>query len=523
MRRPTLNPNNIKISAKPSQNIPRLSIQANNTSLRRDPRQIRDKQYIAQCIQTIENFLINNNFNITAKTLTNPSVKDVQTIFKFIYSFIDDLFEYTSRFEDDVLGILKLIKYPYISEINRSQFIAITPHSWPVILSMFTWIVEQISYIESVKSTQTINVNSLFSDHILLGYQHFLQGEDEMPDEELEHKIKELHKDFFRDIDDRVELLKQIEDKYSNVEWNQEKERMEILINRRNKNNNDRQNLIKNMKQLEDKKKKYEMKNLHLKNTISDLDVELNEYKIKINDFKHKINLQPIKPEEFKEINEEKIELYNKLEKFKPIKEKYYKDINELDKINNDKFEALEKLLFDLKNIRKQNIPFKILKDKDSFRMEGNNENFTKEIETEIFSVREKIYELEEQYNILQNRKDEVSSAANTKIDSIKFKDEKFITLGKLYLEKKEQSEMDQRRNWSELNKLENEIMKLNLEDNHKLLMSNKQIEIKKIERERVINHISVEKKEIEKEILELKDFCLVMEKEIEKLVKNSE
>lgn len=77
----------------------------------KDPRPIKDKSFQASCIHSILAFLTNNGFpgSPTFKTLTNPTGKDFELIFKFIYSHIDANYR-ISKFVDEVPGIIKALR-----------------------------------------------------------------------------------------------------------------------------------------------------------------------------------------------------------------------------------------------------------------------------------------------------------------------------------------------------------------------------------------------------------------------------
>ncbi|EPR79103.1 hypothetical protein SLOPH_2638, partial [Spraguea lophii 42_110] len=145
MRRQTMTPSR-RSSVRPS--ILNPSIKNTDEPKRRDVKIVRDKEYQSQCYEKVYSFLNEKGYdgNLNNKTLLSPSVKDFQNIFKFIVEFINPNYEY-GRIEEDVLTIIKAIKYPYINEITRSQLIAITPHTWPVILSMLAWLVDFIQTV----------------------------------------------------------------------------------------------------------------------------------------------------------------------------------------------------------------------------------------------------------------------------------------------------------------------------------------------------------------------------------------
>lgn len=484
-----------------------------NASARRDPRSIRDKANIQLCIQTLEQFLINNNFTFTNKTLTNPSAKDVQAIFKFLFSFIDSTIEYTTRFEDDVIALLKGLKYPFISEINRSQFIAVTPHSWPVILAMFSWIIELASFLH-LKPANSLSLNSLFYEHVNDGYQRFLSGDAEIDDEVFKKKVFEMYQGIFSEIDKRVALLKEIEEKIDGVgdedfEMSDmgKMSRKDFLISKRTEVMNDIKSLATRKKQLEEKRKKYEMLNDKLRMANEELEEELTLLKKEITNLKGEIHAQKINPDDIREMNKEKIEMYTEIEKLKPQRENLIKQVNESEKILNEHIDAVEKLIFDLKSLRHGDIPFQLRKVNNEFRLDGDFKDFDRLVNNSTVVSEEMVNDVDLTLSSLEMKNSEYEIVLRELKGNIKHLDEKLITLGKLYLEKKSLHEIQQRKSKGELNKIEGELIKLDLESNHSLLVSEQRLQMARIQYEKMINTIKRDMEEIEAEILSLTRF----------------
>lgn len=116
----------------------------------KDPRPIREKAFQLNCIKNLISFLAKSGYDkpISQKILTAPSTKDFQQIFKFLYSQIDPTYEFGKKFEDEVPGLLKGIKYPFAGDISKSSLLAVgSIHAWPSLLAMLNWLVELIMVI----------------------------------------------------------------------------------------------------------------------------------------------------------------------------------------------------------------------------------------------------------------------------------------------------------------------------------------------------------------------------------------
>ncbi|ELA42763.1 uncharacterized protein VICG_00078 [Vittaforma corneae ATCC 50505] len=329
MKRYTITPQNRKsiklnpTTLKPTQ-FPRMSL-ATDDAVQKEHRNTRDKIYKAACIENIVKFLTENAYDsaFSHKILGNPSNKDFQNIFKFIYSFIDST--PFLKFEDDVLGILKLLKYPYCNEITRSQLTAVTPHTWPVVLSMMSWMVDLIRRSDEIEN-QTATVEDEFYEYVCEGYMKFMEGEeDESLDQQFIDKISLMHSKETSEIEiqkNEVELmmgeLENLKSKFDDLSK---------LETKKKKINDDLNALIINDKQLEAKKTKYISAIEKIVEEITTIESQIDELiKVK-NELVVQINSQIINPNDIKEMNIEKVELFKELERLKPERESLSKII----------------------------------------------------------------------------------------------------------------------------------------------------------------------------------------------------
>lgn len=127
----------------------------NRTS--KDPRPVKDRAFQKKARDEITFFLESQGYPqiLTEKTLTNPTTRDFQEIFKFIYHCFDgkpvsSLNNLQKKFEDEVPVLLRAAGYPYTSDISKSHLQAIgAQHSWPGMLAMLHWFVCAITVSQS--------------------------------------------------------------------------------------------------------------------------------------------------------------------------------------------------------------------------------------------------------------------------------------------------------------------------------------------------------------------------------------
>ncbi|KAJ1901969.1 kinetochore-associated Ndc80 complex subunit ndc80 [Kickxella alabastrina] len=130
----------------------------------KDPRPIKERAYQAKAQQRIISFLSTHGYQgiLTPKTLATPTVKEFQTIFRFLYAQLDPryVYGYQKKFEDDALHILRGIHYPYVGNISKSHiYSAGSMSTWPGLLAMLLWMVELIECVTQM-NPQDIDINN---------------------------------------------------------------------------------------------------------------------------------------------------------------------------------------------------------------------------------------------------------------------------------------------------------------------------------------------------------------------------
>jgi SMC interacting uncharacterized protein involved in chromosome segregation len=116
---------------------------------------IRDKQFQLKAQTRIAEFLEHHNFSsLGPKTLTSPTKKEFELIFKFIYEFIDPGYMYVKKFEEEVPSILRqTLKYPFAETISKSALYAVgSVQSWAYILAMLYWMTELAQVADQIEA-----------------------------------------------------------------------------------------------------------------------------------------------------------------------------------------------------------------------------------------------------------------------------------------------------------------------------------------------------------------------------------
>lgn len=495
MRRFTLTPQskkNIKTpaSATKPNSFPRMSISIEDA---KQIRNVRDKNYKQACCDNIMAFLTKNKYEglLNNKILINPSNKDFQSIFKFIFSFID----YTPfvKFEEDVISILKIIKYPYSSEITRSQLSAITPHAWPVLLSMMSWLVDLINENYG-KNKTTITVETEFMDFLYTGYERFMEGNEDDRDieEEFINKINEMHSQKYlenENIKKEIDLLNNELEMMKNQFID-----IKILEEKKKKVNDDINTLILHERQLENKKNKYISVIESLNDEIRKVEDNIENHIIKKNKICDQINNQEVKLEDIQGMSKEKNVLLKELEKIKPEKEFIVNKSKEIENLIVEKTEYLENLIFEIKRCRAD-----VFKANETIMIEEIEYSIIGELENELLNKNKGLVSYEINIDMLNQAINDKEGLYKELEEQWNQKNTKLQTIGVIYLEKKEMSDRAQQKSINEVEKIDNDLLKLKLANDNALLKSERDYSETKIQFDILNANISRVKEEIYK------------------------
>lgn len=124
------------------------------TAIIKDPRPIKDKQYIVACVQRLEQYLVDNQYEkpLSQQTLMCPPSKEFFYMLEFLMLRIDAAFAFKDpkKPEEETPALFKAIKYPF-GMSSRSLHSIGTPHAWPSFLAALHWLVELLNYHENAQ------------------------------------------------------------------------------------------------------------------------------------------------------------------------------------------------------------------------------------------------------------------------------------------------------------------------------------------------------------------------------------
>ncbi|XP_061529325.1 kinetochore protein NDC80 homolog [Phycodurus eques] len=292
----------------------------------KDARPLHDKAYVQQCIRRLHEFLTDQGYNVSPKTLQSPSTKEFVKIFEFIYRQLDPTFEMpNSKVEEEVPALLKSLRYPFV--LSKSSMYSVgAPHTWPQALGALMWLIDTVKNLTSQTHQDLLfmdfsedgdnidnsaDYNRLFLENTATAYAKFMQGVDTYEEDD-EAFISELKKMCNYD----EEVLAAMEEKHrvlmeevQRLEKENKKDRLEAKRMEKMKLQLDLQKLREYHVNLETFQANLEKKDLELHdglnlavNTLESLNVEQAELQ-KI------LENQKYTPADIERINQEKREL----------------------------------------------------------------------------------------------------------------------------------------------------------------------------------------------------------------------
>ncbi|KAI5190759.1 kinetochore protein NDC80 [Nematocida sp. AWRm77] len=482
---------------------------------RKKQRNVREKAYQVECINTVLDFLGAKGYDkpISVEMLANLSTKEFQSIFRFVHGHIDASTDFSRKFEEEVVSFLRSIKYPYASEINKSQLTAITPHAWPVLLSMLAWVVSLIQTVEGLQVLRpegSIEEESkkIFYHYLYNEYSAYMEGRDEegAGERQIQHAMAEINKEKLKTARECEEYLEKIKKEISSVTDSTEEihklEEAHAMVDA------DLERLEGLKKNNEHNQKKYNESLAEAQAALNNILQETAEACRKKALLEEEIRLQPIKPEDVEEMTEERDVLLKSTEELKHAKTTLLKEIEVLNVQIKQLGEEAEKLVFDAKNIPSSlDINLKVSKRKTTAGLLESEEcEVEGDLEREHARAKEHLQSLardasateaallaaKEKHASLQEKQRALS-------EEISSKEERAKIHAQIYIEKKEATEEEYRRAVGRVDKAEAELLKILASGDNGLFQSEQNLERLRIRKNRIQSQITAEEAEVQR------------------------
>jgi kinetochore protein NDC80 len=175
--------------------------------MQKDPRPLKDPAFKRKMQTEIQEYLLENNFEMEMKhqlpptALSSPTQKDFYHIFQWLYMRLDPNYVFSQvKPETEVLPLLANLKYPYTTTITKTQLTAVgSGNTWPTLLGMLHWMMELAQVTDRYRlgdmdhyaeeEGHTIGVDKIVFNYTAKCYNAWLNENDDH--EEFEREMME--------------------------------------------------------------------------------------------------------------------------------------------------------------------------------------------------------------------------------------------------------------------------------------------------------------------------------------------
>ncbi|WPG99293.1 Putative kinetochore protein ndc80 [Acrodontium crateriforme] len=197
-----------------------------------DPRRLRDRETKTQMGQELMDFLTQRNFemdmkhSLTHKTMTSPTQRDFDSMFQFIYHFIDPSYRFRETSDKEVPPLLKQMRYPFEKNISKSQLSAVGGNNWSTFLGLLHWMMNLAKMMEAystgvyddacIEAGFDVSADRITFQFLSDAYKEWLSIEDDDDDDEEAKRRIQPHVDamaakFQQANEANLEQVKQLE------------------------------------------------------------------------------------------------------------------------------------------------------------------------------------------------------------------------------------------------------------------------------------------------------------------------
>jgi kinetochore protein NDC80 len=174
-----------------------------------DPRRLKDASTRQQMALELMDYLSMNNFEMKAKhslsnkSMTSPTQKDFNCMFKFLYNQIDPSYVFQKSIDQEVPPLLKQMRYPFEKSIMKSQIAAVGGNNWPTFLGLLHWMMQLARMMDAFNTGQyddacfeagyDVTSDRIIFDFLSDAYRTWLSAEDEDDDDEAQARLVQPH------------------------------------------------------------------------------------------------------------------------------------------------------------------------------------------------------------------------------------------------------------------------------------------------------------------------------------------
>ncbi|ORX94356.1 hypothetical protein K493DRAFT_203556, partial [Basidiobolus meristosporus CBS 931.73] len=511
----------------------------------KDPRPLRDKSWQHDTIRALTEFLIETGYNqpISTKTLQTPTSKDFQSIFKFLYAKLDPRYVYQKKFEEEVPGLLKGLKYPFADQISKSQLYAVgSMHSWPNLLGMLQWIMDLIICVDKLNHSPEFDgqpgnepafQDEMFFKYISRSYIAFLSGDDNYEDMEqdltihFEQKLDHIETEISK-LNKEIEQLQQEHEGYVSVESPLVAAQKEHDILK-----SDTEKFTEYLNHLQSKKEKLQDSNVALTEEVQSKEQELGQLEEEKADLQRQVDEQEISMTDVERMNAERDQLSKNLNTANSRLEEINKTSWEKEIETQKKLDDVERVIQEFNSFAYKlglipsdspyanGIEFDIKLNQHATRVEEmvsvDIKNVIRPALMELRSnLNSSLHHTEDEAIVLQENLDRLTETVADKLDELKSMENRIQKLVTQHQDEKEAANRENTASNTEMDNLEQELQRMRLEGNTGLLGSQQRVQKIQIEYDQLLLKCNEKKEEAGREILRILEELISFKSHVE-------
>jgi kinetochore protein NDC80 len=193
-----------------------------------DPRRLRDPSVRSQMASELMEYLTRNNYEtetataLTGKTLTSPTQKEFNTLFKWLYHRIDPGYKFQKNMDAEIPPLLKQLRYPFEKSITKSQITAVGGNNWHTFLGVLHWLMQLAMMMDMyqggrcdyacLEAGMDVAADRIIFDFLSDAYKAWLSVDDDAADEDADRAVqvhvdrmaarfKEINRELLDDVD----------------------------------------------------------------------------------------------------------------------------------------------------------------------------------------------------------------------------------------------------------------------------------------------------------------------------------
>ncbi|CUS14846.1 unnamed protein product [Tuber aestivum] len=333
---------------------------AASTAVQRDPRPLKDSAYRHEIAGKVFEYVVNNGFELEMKhtlgpnSLKSPTQKDFSMVFQWLYKRFDPNYNFQKAIENEVLPILKTLRYPYASTITKSQLAAVgSMNSWPQFLGILHWMMELAVTMERFQSGEfddaaaaegvDIAAEKIIFRYLTRCYSAWLVENDDHDEflEEMAASFEDRQSGYKEELEmlesENEQLKKQLEEMDESADPLKKLEETRILLE------GDKQKFVTYVERLELRIPKVTASNQKLKEEIEAVERELAELTAEKQSLQEAVDRQGLTPADIDRMNNDREKLSKSLSLISSKITEAKIQLSERESEASSKLEALER------------------------------------------------------------------------------------------------------------------------------------------------------------------------------------